>query len=254
MLRPVMKFCLRHSIRIQDVLESCKVVMLQLAEEQMEAGAAKTSLSRLSVMTGIHRRDVMRIHKEGLPKNQPFNFITKIIGQWQSDREFTTTNGRARTLSYKGNESEFAKLVGKVSRDLKPHTVLFELQRTGSVELRSSGVRLKRAVFSPGKDLADGARMMAAHTEQLMSAIEENLADTDAMPNFHLVTAYDDVVAEAAPHIREWILREGSKLHKRARDYLSQFDREINPALKHKDGGIRVLLGGFSRIEKPHHS
>ncbi len=247
MLRPVMKFCLRHSIKIQEVLESSKVVLLELAVELQEP-SKKPSISRLSVMTGIHRRDVMRIYRDDSPKDVIVNLTNRVLGHWQSDPEFTTSAGKPRVLTYKGPDSDFSRLVNSISLDLKQHTVLFELERTGAIEYTAKGIRQSRSVYMPSGDIGEGSLMMATHTEHLMSSIEENIAEEQFLPNYHILTEYDNIATNALPEVREWILREGSKFHKKTRAYLAKFDKDLNPRLATKEGGVRVVVGGFSRV------
>ena len=54
MLRPVIRLCLKHSLHIQDIIESAKLVFLEMAEVEMEKAGEKVSGCRLSTTTGIH--------------------------------------------------------------------------------------------------------------------------------------------------------------------------------------------------------
>ncbi|RIL12652.1 MAG: hypothetical protein DCC75_00075 [Proteobacteria bacterium] len=56
------------------------------------------------------------------------------------------------------------------------------------------------------------------------------------------------LVASALPAIRKWLLNQGIQLHKRARIYLSRFDRDLNPSPD--KGGARVVVGAFSWTSK----
>ena len=35
-LRSILKFCLRHSIKLPDLVECCKLTLVELAEEQLK--------------------------------------------------------------------------------------------------------------------------------------------------------------------------------------------------------------------------
>jgi len=41
----------------------------------------------------------------------------------------------------------------------------------------------------------------------------------------------------------------GGNIHKAARKYLSQYDKDINPAMTKKAGRMRVVLGTFSYVD-----
>lgn len=249
MLSPVITYCLRNSIKLQDVVESAKIAFIRCAEAELKRGSLDASVSRLSVMTGVHRRDVTRLFKENLPKEST-NIITRVIGQWQEDKRFCSSSGKPRVLEVEGDPSEFTELIRSVSTDLNPYTVLYELERLGMVEREEDGgVKLTSGMFMPKGDLKQGMLFLANDTVELMSAIEENLAGMQEMPNYHIKTEYDNVAQDSLPVIRAWFLKQGSAFHKKARDFLSKHDKDINPSLKDKEGGARVVLGGFSRVE-----
>ncbi len=251
-LKPLMRFCLRHSVRIQEILEAVKIALIEAAKEEMIEREELINISRISVMTGIHRRDVMRIHRDEITLDGSKNFIPRLIGQWQSDKRFCVKGKKPRILSRQGEgNDEFEKLVRLVSNDLHPGTVLFELERLGIVRRVKDGVRLITAVYSPPKNIRNGFELLAEDANDLIAAVEENIADTEAIPNLHAKTTYDNIRRDALPRIRKWFLNEGSSFHKRSREFLSRFDLDINPDPSHTATGVRVVLGTFSRVSVP---
>lgn len=250
-LRPVMRFCLRHSLKLQDILECCKVACLEAAEEEIKQSGEAVSVSRLSIMTGVHRPDVMRLYKSAETPEPKKNIITRIMGQWQSDKKFTTARGTPRTLEIEGKSSEFAKLVHAVSADLNPYTVLFELERQAVVERTSRGLVLKKQAHIPTGDLTEGFQFLSRDANDLIFAVEENLFGQADPPNLHMNTEYDNVSTRHLPEIRRWFLREGSAFHAKARRFLSQFDKDINKRLADNEPSARVAVCAFSRIENP---
>ena len=222
--------------------------MVQLAAEHVQSSSEKVSASKLSVITGMHRRDALRIYKEGPQVKTELSVASKVIGQWQTSANYIDKNREPKILTCEGEESEFFQLVRSVSGHLNPYTVLYELERTSSVEKSSLGLKLKQADFVPKSDVLESARMMAMDVEDLMSAVEENITRVNEIPNLHLVTEYDNVTPEAEVKIRKWMLSTGAAFHKQARDFLSEFDRDSNPNLRNQKKSIRVIIGGFSRV------
>ncbi|HQH28601.1 MAG TPA: DUF6502 family protein [Oligoflexia bacterium] len=250
MLRPVARFCLRRSLRLQDLIEAAKAVFLEVAVQEMERQALAVSRSRLSAMTGVHRRDVMRIHDRREPRKFQGDLIGKVVGQWQSDSRFSTRAGKPRALTALGKQSEFAELVRTVSSDLNPYTVLFELERAGAVQRTGKTLKLCAPVFL-AKEIQSGFEILSRDVNDMATAIEENCAALHDIQNLHLRTEYDNIAAEALPVVRKWFLHEGSELHRRARTFLSQYDRDINPDVQSAENGVRVVLSAFSLTEKP---
>ncbi|MCO6430852.1 MAG: hypothetical protein J5J00_08320 [Deltaproteobacteria bacterium] len=244
-LRPIARFSLQRAINIQDLVESLKFVLISVAKEELEAGGEKPNVSKLSIMTGMHRRDVMRILASDEIPDRPAGLTSRIIGQWEQDSRFTTKAGVPRVLTVDGEDSEFAELVKLVSKDLHPGTILHELERLGVVEHVRGGVRVKARYESARGDPEKGYQILGADLADLINAADENVFGSAETPNLHARTEYDNIFVDDLPKIREWLLKEGSAFHQKARNYLSRFDKDINPHIK-KDGGARVVLGTYS--------
>ena len=249
MLRPIAGYCLRHSIKIQRIVECTKEVLLEAAEKEAAKQEKRISAGYLSAMTGIHRKDVARIYAGRTPPKRQESLVARVMGRWQTNKQFTTSRGKPRVLSAGTNKSEFAKLVFSVSADLKPGAVLRELERICAVEHTAHGVRLVSSTFKPSEDLAAGFEYLGSDVRDLMQSIEENVFTTAKTPHFHIRTEFDNLTQDSVPRIQEWMLREGTAFHRRAMQFISKFDRDINPKLRNKAGGARVKLVGFSLTE-----
>lgn len=248
-IRPVARFCIKHSFTIKELLEGAKIAMLEVATEELEKAGEKVNISRLSVVTGIHRRDVMRLSREGDNLGESQNLISRILGQWEQDPRFLTGGGVPRVLSAEGDQSEFKTLVELVSKDLNPGTVLFQLERTGLVERTSRGLKLIRKVQSLQNDIDAGYQLLAGDIEELSLAVQENLEASLPVPHLHARTEYDNIFASDLPEIRDWLLKEGTEFHERCRTFLARFDKDLNPS-RNEPSGSRVVVGTFSRVIK----
>lgn len=248
MLRPVVRLCLRRSVHLGDVVELLKEVFVETAKGELRTAGEIPSLSRLSVMTGVHRKDVTRIERAKNSAPGGDNLIARVMAQWQHDGRFLTKGGKPRALAAEGRESEFAALVRTVNgEDVSPYAVLHEMERLGAVERGEKDVRLVWRDFVAGADLKTGLEMLAADTVDLGAAVEENVFNgSDLQKNLHLKTEFDNVTSKAIPAIRAWFVQEGSLFHHRVRDFLARYDRDMNPSLKDELGGCRVVLGTFS--------
>ena len=250
LLRGVIRFCLRQGLTIQDIVETSKKVIVDTASEEIRSSGESVNVSRLSLLTGLHRRDVGRILKGEKPLGAANNFIARIITQWEQDKRFKNKTGKPKALNYVGENSSFKKLVRAVSADISPATVLFELKRIGAVKETTNGnLELISNVYTVDKDASAGFEFTAKDIDYLLCAVEENLLSPDGTANLHARTEYDNIYKSDLPKIKKWLLREGSIFHKRVRDYLASFDKDINPS-KGKEGGGKVVIGAYSLTEK----
>lgn len=249
-LRPVARFCLRHSIKLQELNECCKAALVGEAKRELSLSGAAVSASKLSIMTGVHRQDINRLSGNAPQEKVSENLTSRILGHWQSNKRFQTPGGKAKTLTVEGRDSEFWQLVTSVSADLNPYTVLYELERIGAVKRTRDGLKLASRVYIPRGNVEKGFSLLQGDTNDLISAVEENVFASENVPNLHIKTEYDNIVPSAVPEIRTWLIKEGSAFHQRARSFLSRFDRDLNPALKSEAApAVRVALGAFSRVE-----
>jgi hypothetical protein len=248
LLRPVAKFCLRRSIKIQDGIEMLKHAFIEVAREELERTGRLVSNSRLSVMTGLHRRDVVRLLLEGVVVTENAPLLLRVIGQWQESSELRLKSGEPRPLTFEGKNSEFVELVRSISKDLNPYTVLFELERVGAVVREESRLRLVTDVYVPSGNLKEGLGLLGRDVEDLLLAVEDNLFRSPSIPHLHIKTHYDNVILSAIPELRSWCLEQGAEFHARIRKKLAKYDKDLNPRLKSEEGGGVVAVGTFSRI------
>lgn len=250
LLRPVLRMCLRRVLKLTDIIELIKIELVQIAQEELADAGGEVSLSKLSAMTGVHRKDVTRIVRESTEPKQSKNIIAKVMVQWQHDGLFTTKAGRPRQLQCDGKESEFAQLVHSVNGgNLSPYTVLNEMERMGAVERRGDRVKLCWQDFAPPVSDVEGLTMLAEDSADMHQAVDENIERKDSVPNLHLKTEFDRVPESAIPAIREWLLKEGSRFHKRVREYLSQYDNAFEKGSSPAEATRTVSFGSFSLVK-----
>lgn len=248
MLRPVARYCLRSSLGLQELLEMSKVVLLEVAAEEMIKSEKKINISRLSAMTGVHRKDAVRIYRENDVNNESTRFVSRVVGQWRQDPRFMTATGKPKPLTFRGEDSEFSQLVTLVSQDLHPGTVLFELERLGAVRRVKEEIQLLVKAYIPRGNPVEGLRMLGEDAEDLAQAVLDNIFSSEGKesPNYHAKAVYDNISEEDVPQLRSWLFKQASSFHQKVSKYLSKYDLDINPNSK-KKGGKRVVLGIFTR-------
>lgn len=244
-LKPLVRFALRHSIKLQELLPVLKEQYVATAAEILKETGQERSSSRIAIMTGVHRKDVALLEAKPDAVIKSTSVIAKVIGHWQIDTRFLS-KGRPKALSVTGKESEFLKLVRSVHSELNPYTILFELERMGAVCRIGEKISLVRQEFGPGKDALESFALYSLDGDRLLQAIEENSFELNEIPNLHLTTEFDNIPNSALPAIRKWFMQEGEKLHQRARTYLSSFDKDLHPKLRSAPGRNKVSIGTVS--------
>lgn len=247
-LVPIARFCLRHSLKLQDVQSVLKDVLVNESKILLENEAAEISDSKISLITGVHRKDVASL-KSGAKADTPkADLMTKVLGQWQVDKEFST-NGRPRKLSCVGIESEFVNLVKKVNKEINPYTVLFELERAGLVEKNGSYVKTLTKEYIPAANAEEIFETYIADGSDLLSAVENNSINKQEK-FFHLRTQFDNIPKSSLPEINSWVFSEGEKFHKKVRSKLAKFDRDTSKSKVKDQETVRVAVTLFEFSEQ----
>jgi hypothetical protein len=216
-----------------------------LAVAELEKGTSKVTVSRLSVMTGITRREIKLALSGEEPQQESHDFIRRVLGQWEQDEEFCNQAGKPKTLSFKAKNSEFETLVQKVSKDLSPPAVRKELERLGLVRVGRRGISIKRGDVPYTQDPDRTIDLFSRDIDSFVEAVEQNIYQNPAVRNAHLRTEYDNLFVEDLPRIRRWLLHETQIFHGKVREYLSKHDADINPS-EGKQAGARAVLTAVS--------
>ncbi len=248
LLRPIAWYCLKHAIRLQELVEIAKQVLVDLGMQALEQAEEDVTNARLSVMTGVHRRDVVRLIGEQ-PKSTG-SLVSRVLGQWQSDKQFLGLNGKPRQLSYLGQDNEFSILVHTVSKELNASLVLSELERVGAVKKQASKQGSKIKLINPlmviKGDVVEALTLLAEDTQDLMAAVDENIEESDTLKNLHIKTEFDAIPDAKVQEIRRYILREGTKFHRELSAYIAAHDKDINHEFSDLPGRNRIAVGSFS--------
>ena len=249
LLRPIVRYCVRRSFSFPEFSKLAKQLYFEAGEEYIRAANEPASVSKISALTGIDRRDIARFHKDGAFFVRKENLLSRVMGQWEHGTRYSRGRGNPKPLSCEGIESEFFGLVQSVSKDLNPYTVMSELERVGAVERSGNTLKLASQVYVPRDNLEDAMRILSHDTQDLLTVIEENVITKPNNPHLHIRTQYDNLSPQALSKIQEWFLEKGEKIHQEVRQYLSRHDKDLNP--KVKEGGGRAVLTSFAYVENP---
>ena len=114
----------------------------------------------------------------------------------------------------------------------------------GAIKKTPRGLVLTRKSNTFKGDPRKSFQLLARDIELLMRAGEENIATPEAQPHLHLHTEFDNIYKKYVPQLKEWLYNEGKDFHRRAREYFSKFDADVNPQ-PGEEAGARVSVGAF---------
>lgn len=254
LLRGVARFFVRRHIPFQHFVDLAREAYVVTAQEELEKGDEKVNTSRISVATGITRREVKNITTGAIDAGRrSATLVSRVLNRWEQDKQYRDKRGRLRTLTFSSENSEFYDLVSSISQHLNPGTVLAELQRLGVVEKQGERLKLLRADHKSDDSERWRLELAALDLNTLLMAVQDNIEHSEEeLRNAHFRTEFDNIQLEAIPSLRQWVYDETEKFHTRVREKLSKKDCDINPRLK-KSGqpaGGRIVVSGIGYAER----
>lgn len=131
LLRPLVRLMIRSGITFPMVTELLRELYVNVAEYDFALKGKEQTDSRVSLLTGIHRKEVRRLRGAGAPVNvvpTTVSQTSRILARWLADPQFTDQRGHPLPLPRvaEATEPSFDRLVASVTRDVRPRAVLDE--------------------------------------------------------------------------------------------------------------------------------
>ena len=252
-LRPLVRVLLRNGISYGTFADLAKWVYVDVATRDFGIPGRKQTVSRVSVITGLSRKEVSRVQDLPRPddtaEEERYNRAARVIGGWLLDEIYQTGDGQPRDLAFEG-ESSFTSLVKKYSGDVPARAILDELRRVGNVERLEDGkLRLMAHAYIPQESEVDKLYILGADTSALISTIDHNLDPASERKYFQRKVRYDNLPDEALPAFRELTAEKAQKLLEEFNVWLAKNDRDINPSVKGTGRNVAGL--GIYYFENP---
>lgn len=199
-LQPVAKLCLSKSVPIQAVEELVRRIYVETAAQSSGENKATRLTSRISMMTGLTRREVSRIQNlppEAAPVSTR-SVALDVLTSWCTRAEYVNKKGLPTVLARTGNEPSFEALARDVTQDVHPRSILSEMQRLNMVMHHSDNdtVRVLDAVFVPRQDASAMLSFMASNVGEHLQACVENLLG-DGRQHFEQSLLADELSAHS---------------------------------------------------------
>lgn len=135
-------------------MRSAKRAYLRAALEAVLPSGQRANISRISVATGMTRKEVAALlrdsqnkaNQDAISRTRGEQRALRVLRGWLTDPRFQNRTGRAGPLPYRGHTRSFAYLVKLYGGDVTPKSVQRELERMGLVEMTRAGTLRVRAV------------------------------------------------------------------------------------------------------------
>jgi len=230
-LRPLVRLMLASGVTYPFVSELLKGIYVEVADREFRLGDKAPTDSRVSLISGVHRKDVRRLRSADQATDEvvpdTISFGGKLVTTWLTDERFLDEEGRPRPLSKTrtpGDQACFEELVANKRTDIRLRVVLDEWLRLGIVHIDPQGrLVLNTDAFVPQAGL-DEKLFFLAH----------NLHD-------HAAAATDNLLGRRAPQLERSLMYDGltedgiTLLDKRARQLGTRMLQDLNRLASERD-------------------
>ncbi|MGI9303756.1 MAG: DUF6502 family protein [Gammaproteobacteria bacterium] len=248
LLKPLARILLRRGISFGAFIDIAKRAYVDVAEREFTVEKRKQTISRIAVLTGLHRKEVARVQKlppiEESELDERYNRAARVISGWLRDPAFLDHKGDPDTLEFEG-ENSFSELVKLYSGDMPPRAVADELIRVGAVELtRHNELRLTSHGYVPTVGESDKLQVLGTDTRDLIETIDHNITHAPEEARFQRKVTYDNVPVEAITQFRRLTGKLGQGMLEQLNDWLAEWDRDSGGKIEGK-GRARLGLGVY---------
>jgi len=215
-MRPLVRLMLRKGVTYTMFADLLKEVFVDVAHREFRLNDTPPTDSRISLLTGVHRKDVRRLRSDtgtapdALPEN--ITLGAQLVNVWTTLPPFCSAPGQALALprlASVGGDCSFDALVAKVSTDIRGRVVLDEWLRLGVVRLDEQDcVHLEAQAFVPQKGFDEKAAYFGHNLHDHACAAVHNLS-SEGRPFFERSVHYDALSAGSVEQLREVVAKDG---------------------------------------------
>ena len=245
LLRPLVRILLRNGIAYGSFAELAKKTYVDVAFEDFAPERKKQTVSRVSALSGLTRKEAKRLHEIGQDEpdlgQQRYNRAIRVLSGWLNDAEFHDPSGQPLALPVDGQRGSFAALVKKYSGDMTTQSMLAVLSAASSVARDDDRVRLIQHAYVPGKDPADKLHILGTDTGQLIATIDHNLVSGPEDLRFQRKVSNHRVHPDAVAEFRALSNRKAQALLEEFDAWLAK--HEIAAREQNDDQSCYVSLG-----------
>ena len=146
LLKPLVRLLLAHGLTLPFLVNLLKATYVAVAEQEFPVAGKPQTDSRISLITGVHRKDVRRLRNADLADGdvpESTSIGIQVVSRWVGDRRYLDRSGAPRALRLRADGARgpnFEELVDSVSRgDIRARVVLDELLRLGIAVVEDHG-------------------------------------------------------------------------------------------------------------------
>ena len=232
LLRPIASIVMQSGMTWKEFADLSKTVFVSVATDEFGIRNRPTNISRVSILTGISRKEVKRqrdlLAEPTPPASSKTTDATRLLSGWHQDPVYTDESGQPLPLPREGDNPSFASLFAAYGGDTPEQTLLKELAAAGSVVEDAEGRLVAQRRYHMPADMDAGLlRFFGTNLFDHAETLRNNLADGDTPKRLEGFAVDSQVDAAAVEAFHEFVDQRGQQFLEEVDAWLAE--HRVNP-------------------------
>ena len=248
LLRPIASVVLKCGMTWREFSELSKSVFVSVASDEFGIRGRPTNVSRMSILTGISRKEVKRqrdlLAAPATAVAPKTTDATRLLSGWHQDPDYVGDDGQPLPLEPAGETPSFQSLFGTYGGDTPEQTLLRELLKAGSVEKDDQNRYVaKRRYHMPVEMDAGSIRFFGTNLFDHANTLCNNVTGDANNRRLEGFAVDDQIDPDAVEEFRAYLDERGQQFLEEIDDWLSQHRLDPNES---ESTPVRLGLGVYA--------
>jgi hypothetical protein len=257
LMRPVVRLMVKSGVSWREFSRATKVSFVEVATDEFGIRGRPTNVARVSILTGIHRREVARLREvldaEAAAPPTYLNAAQRVLSAWHQLPGYLEADGQPQVVAVDGPAPSFAQLCAGHAGDVPATALLKELRMVGCVGTTSDGrLQALSRVYIPLRVDPAKVRRAGSVLADLGETVVHDLicGSADAL-RFERRAENDRIDPRHLEAFRSMLEREGQQFLERVDDWLTQHERKAGDPATTTPLRLGAGLYHIQRNERP---
>ena len=248
LLRPIALVLMRSGMTWKEFSDLSKTVFVSVASDEFGIRGRQTNVSRVSILTGISRKEIKRqrelIGAGAPPASSKTTDATRLLSGWHQDPLYTNSQGDPLPLAKQGAAPSFQSLFDVYGGDTPEQTLIRELLAANSVESDNEGRYVATRRYHMPADMDVGnIRFLGTNLHDHAQTLSNNLSGEGAPKRLEGFAVDDRIDPESVDKFHEFIEQKGEQFLEDVDEWLN---RHRLDATDSKTTPVRLGLGVYA--------
>lgn len=203
LMQQVVRWLIHSGVGYTEFIGSLKPIFYKQALLELEHLAQKQTDSAISLISGLHRKDVVLFKKETTEYQAdflqalPISVPARVIGRW-------IALNLPSVIPFTGQDISFETLVKDVSTEKHPRSILLELERLSVVKEREGNVFLQQKSFTPDLKMQESKALFSQNiTDHMRAGIDNFINQHKNFTHLEQAVFADKLSQESVKKLRQ---------------------------------------------------